>query len=279
MFRELIEVPVAGERLVPFTLRLLEHREPFIATAMSLPALDMSEDHLEHAHVILALSPQFSTFRFETCPRRCSDEKFWSAYFTLLASEVRYQKVTSRSRASSQENKSSPDSQYRPSVGRSSIGSDFGSPEVQRGKSGAGEGQWFQGLYVLLEDLDKALAEDDESTSSRGESSSANKRSASVESCSMEEALPACLEEQGCPLPSTFFVSETCRVVGSAAQSLNSSPAKPAPMSSNIDQLETVSSLRLVPWWSEETPRKSSTSIGDVANASGGSDDSFEWYC
>jgi hypothetical protein len=65
-------------------------QSPFVAFAAALPVADMLATEIAHARDVLREFPAFGEVRRRVVPRLLSDERFWQAYFALLAIETRH---------------------------------------------------------------------------------------------------------------------------------------------------------------------------------------------
>ena len=63
---------------------------PFLALAVALPPAELTDAEVAHARALLQHVPAFAEARHRLVPQRVSDERFWAAYFTLLAVDVRH---------------------------------------------------------------------------------------------------------------------------------------------------------------------------------------------
>lgn len=110
MLQSFITVPSVDETAEQLVARVIENEEAYLSTAASLPPLELTDDHLQHAKTILNRSTGFAEFRRSVCPMRVSDERFWNAYFTLLAAELGLKRRRAAAIA-----RISPDASYVPS--------------------------------------------------------------------------------------------------------------------------------------------------------------------
>lgn len=286
MFQELVCVPPVSESVISFATKLLDFRDPFVRTATALPPLEMSEDHLHHAQQILEEVPEFGSFRYTCCPRQVSDERFWSCYFTLLASEERFRRTTSKARSSS----SQEGSLYYQSSSRSPLRCQSVSVAEQIRTVGSSWLSEVAGtLTSLVEDLDS------EPGSSPAGEGGTHPGPHPHPSTPAKESSPEPLAQDG---RSTFYVAVERPLRSSSSRVQHRTPHKPRQMDqedsssesgvtgpvNEVDDLGVtegaeVSLLRLAPWWCSmvSTPLPGSSSAATPSNDD--DDDGFEWYC
>jgi hypothetical protein len=302
MLRELVEVPPFTERTLQFARKLLEHQEPFIATARSLPPLTMTDDHLRHAELLLFELPEFSTFRYSSCPRRVSDERFWSAYFTLLASEESYRKAVAKRNKREKDSGHPQGGPELSSASSTSGGQKSDDPSATlsdrlRESSVTFLSTLTSSIASLVKEFDEAVGESSKNSQEETEKPSSADTESGVATAS-ENSSPKPPEAQ---LPTTFYVAETIRPVSLSPPAKSpikhmGSPVTSEPQttrslsfgesssdSGSMGRLsKQIATLKLAPWWCQLNPDGTTScerQSSDALDEHGASGDGFEWYC